>query len=733
MNPQQETEALCKKLKPVIGDQAYMLWHMYLAEDEQNRRKFAQDIEIIAEKFLKEEPLENKQILLNPPNEKNSKGVYLLGDIIYNKKKLHQLHLRPEDFLKQIGIFAITGEGKTNLAYLLALQLLKSKTPFMVIDWKRSWRNLLSLEKKHPELKNVQILTIGRDTLPFLWNVFRAPPGTDKEFWVGTISDALERSHLSGPGVAYYFNKIYSKLFKGLPDDFYPNFFDGIREIRNIKAFGREANWKQTALRIFQSFTLGRASKVFNARNPIKLEKLIEKPVILELDLEMPKPLRMFFSEIILKWIHLYRLSQGETDNLKHVLFLEEVHNLFTQNSFYKDSKSLENLYREIRGFGQGIVSITQHPSLLPIELLGNCHTQIYLGLQHADDIAMARKSLFLDYNEDEYLNILNVGECIVKIKNRVEPCLVKTPLVPVKKELVTDEWLKSFSLGSLFWEYAWEKGKDQNNFLSFKNDIQDVLDGKIPLTENLKKENTPEETPENTSGYFPNNLEESTPISTGNTPPKKLKEGILLPVNIKDKRSESPCKLIPQDKLLIDIFERPFSSITQRYKRLRLHLKLGNKCRKDLIWEKCILPRKIITGKGWITLFELTKKGKLVLGDLGYEFKNESEGVVHKFWKHKVSEFYKKEGLDVRIEEYYMNGRPDIIVNKDNKKIAIEIETGKSNYVGNAERALAAGFDEVLCVAVNRFVEDKITLALRKKGIVDDRVRVVCVKSFGG
>ncbi len=122
----------------------------------------------------------------------------------------------------------------------------------MVIDWKRSWRNLLSLENQHLELKNVRVLTIGRETLPFLWNVFRAPPGTDQESWVATIADALERSHLSGPGVAYYFNKIYSKLFRSLPSDFYPNFFDGLREIKTMRVFGRELNWKQTALRIFQ-------------------------------------------------------------------------------------------------------------------------------------------------------------------------------------------------------------------------------------------------------------------------------------------------------------------------------------------------------------------------------------------------------------------------------------------------------------------------------------------------
>jgi hypothetical protein len=722
MNPQKEIEALCKKLKPVIGDQADMLWHMYLAEDIQNRNKFAQDIEIIAEKYLKEKPLENQQVLLEPPSKNDSKGDFLLGDIIYNKKKHGSLYLKPEDFLKQVGIFAITGEGKTNLAYLLALQLVKAKTPFMVIDWKRSWRNLLSLEKKHPELKNVQVFTIGRDTLPFLWNVFRAPPGTDKDFWVGTISDALERSHLSGPGVAYYFNKIYSKVYRGIPEDFHPNFFDGLREIKNIKVFGREANWKQTAMRIFQSFTLGKVSKVFNARNPVKLEELLDKPVILELDLEMPKPLRMFFSEMILRWIHLYRLSRGETDKLKHVLFLEEVHNLFAHTSFNKDNSSIENLYREIRGFGQGIVSITQHPSLLPIELLGNCHTQIYLGLQHKDDIEMARKSLFLNYDEDPYFNILNVGECIVKIKNRVEPCLVKTPLVPVKKELVTDDWLKAFSLSSQFWEHCWKK--DENNFVSLKKDIQDILDRKVAFTKNLKKENT--------RGNFQGKTGRNTTVSTGKLLRVKSKAGSLLPVNsMKDKR-KYPDKLGAQHRLLIDILTHPFTTITQRYKRLKLHSKLGNKCRKDLISEKCVQPRKIITGKGWITLFELTRKGKMVLGDLGYAFKNESEGVVHKFWKHEVSKYYKDLGLDVRVEEYYVNGRPDIIVNKEGKKIAIEIETGKSNYVGNVERALEAGFDEVVCVAVNRFVEDKIGRNLKEKGILDERVRVVCVRGFG-
>ena len=432
MKTSEEIEEVCKKLRPVLGEKADSLWHMYLAEDFKGRQELKENIEIIAEKYLSQRPLDNDQILLPPPSGKNSKGQFLVGNVQYNRESLHPLYLRPEDFIKQVGIFAITGEGKTNLAYLLALQLMKDRVPLMVIDWKRSWRNLLSLNL--PELKGVKVFTIGRDTLPFLWNPLRPPPGADRELWISTVAEALEKSHLSGPGVAYHFQKIYSKLIKSLPGDFCPNFYDGLKEMQQVKVFGRELMWKQTALRIFQTFTTGSAAKAFNARNPIKLEELLDKPVIFELDMELPKSLRMFFSEMILRWIHLYRLGQGESEKLRHVLFLEEVHNLFADSGIYQAAGSLENVYREIRGFGQGLVSITQHPSRLPVFLLGNCHTQIYLGLQHADDIRAARQALFLKYDEESYPSLLNIGECILKIKNRVEPCLVKTPLVSVAK-----------------------------------------------------------------------------------------------------------------------------------------------------------------------------------------------------------------------------------------------------------------------------------------------------------
>ena len=86
---------------------------------------------------------------------------------------------------------------------------------------------------------------------------------------------------------------------------------------------------------------------------------------------------------------------------------------------------------------------------------------------------------------------------------------------------------------------------------------------------------------------------------------------------------------------------------------------------------------------------------------------------------------------MEVKVEEYFINGRPDIIVFKDDKKIAVEIETGKSDFLKNIKQALEASFDEIICVATNRYVEGKIREELKRQGINDVRVKVTNVFGY--
>jgi hypothetical protein len=672
-----DVREMCRKLKPVMGQKADRLWIMYLAEDEKGRRELAADIQLIAEKFLSRN---ERQILLEPPLREKASGLFYLGDVIYNGKNLYPLFLTPEDFIKQIGIFSITGEGKTNTAKLLALQLLKFRIPFLVVDWKRAWRKILNYKGNYPGLdfrnpgsfnvEDVQVFTIGRNINQLEWNPFRSPPKADPVMWISTVAEVLEKSHISGMGVGALINRIYSKKFRelGINSDstYFPNFYDGLKELEGLYARERELKWKQTTLRIFESFTTGPASKAFNSRNPLRLENLLDKPIIFELDLEMPKALRVFFSEIILRWIHLYRLGQGESEKLRHVLFLEEVHNMFQKDRYENDkTDSLENIYRECRGFGQGIVSITQHPSLLPVWMLGNCHTQIYLGLQHEADIRAAKQSLFLKYEEQEYLNMLKVGEAIVKVKNRIEPCLVKIPFVPLGDN-IEDEWLKTNMRGYLAGLHEY-KTSAKGGYLAGDN-----------------KEGRE-------SAKYPNTL---------------------------------------LQRILEDIFLMPLSSVTQRYARLKVSPETGNRYKNNLISEGFIRPRKIITNSGWITLLEPTQKGRMMLSELGYKAADDRESIEHKFWKFKIAEYYKKKGFDVLVEEH-VNGRPDIIVINGEKKVAVEIETGESYAIKNIEKNLKAGFDEVVCVAVNKEVKEKIRQELEKNNLIDSKIKITCVFEF--
>lgn len=440
-----EIRLVCRKLKPLLGARADALWTAYLtAETMKSKQEAEALIHTFAARYLSN-LVDDQGIFLPPPSREDAAGEFPLGTVTYAKNGLFSLSLRRENFLKHIGIFSITGGGKTNVAQILLLGLLDKGIPFLVVDWKRSYRALRTLQQ--PRVRDIRVFTVGRKgPNPFHWNPLRAPPGVHPKTWISVVVEALEKSHLSGPGVADILIEVLDRKFEenGIyqnPDGKLPNFYDARAELDRVQFKGRRLLWQDSCIRILNTFTFGPAGGAFNARNPIKLEDLLDQPVIIELDQELPKPLRVFFSDIILRWIHLYRLGQGETDALRHVTFLEEVHNLFPKSLIEKQAtNSLEIVFREIRSFGEGLVNITQHPSLLPIYVLGNSNTQIYLGLQHQDDIFTAQRSLFLDKGDEVFLDRLAVGEGIVKIKGRINPCYVRFPLVPVVKGAIRDD-----------------------------------------------------------------------------------------------------------------------------------------------------------------------------------------------------------------------------------------------------------------------------------------------------
>src|SRR5690349_1568453 len=185
----EDLKAICRKLKPLMGTRADALWLAYAtAETPILKREAEALIQMCAAQYLSA-AVDDGSILLPPPSRETAAGEFPLGHVVYGTRQLYPLGLERQNFIRQICILAITGAGKTNVAQLLLLGLLEKDIPFLVVDWKRSYRDIYSIA--HPKVKAVQVFTVGRKTgSPFHWNPLRPPPGVHSKTWIAVIAEA---------------------------------------------------------------------------------------------------------------------------------------------------------------------------------------------------------------------------------------------------------------------------------------------------------------------------------------------------------------------------------------------------------------------------------------------------------------------------------------------------------------------------------------------------------------
>ena len=74
-----------------------------------------------------------------------------------------------------------------------------------------------------------------------------------------------------------------------------------------------------------------------------------------------------------------------------------------------------------------------------------------------------------------------------------------------------------------------------------------------------------------------------------------------------------------------------------------------------------------------------------------------------HQFWVRKATEHFEKKGYTVSHEHVIKNnGAIDLLAERPGQKIAVEVETGKSNIKANLAKVKTAGFDRVVLVATS-------------------------------
>ncbi len=444
-NPDRVRE-ICRQLKPILGEKMEQVFQAYLAEDETGKQQLEAYLELLQAKHMPMR-LDSVATQLVPPNPTQAYGEYELGTILYGGKERGVFGLRESEWIQHVGIYGRTGAGKTNLGFKIVEELVKHGKPVLILDWKRNYRDLLT----NPLFKDAKVYTIGKSIAPFTFNPLIPPPGTNPKTWLKKLDEVIAHSYMLGNGVLYLLQQTLDQLYEefGVYDGTvqrWPTFQDLLDKTRKLEVRGREAGWLSSTLRGLASLCFGDMGDLVNHPSANSPETLLDQTVILELD-ALAQSDKVFVASALLLWIHHRRMVEPTREQFKHAIIIEEAHHLLSdeRRSLVGGQSVMEITFRELREFGESLTLLDQHPSQISLPALGNTIATISLNLKTSKDVNAMSQCMLLDGPEKDILGSLEVGEAVVKLQGRIQgPFMIRIPKFQIVKGAVTDEMVRT-------------------------------------------------------------------------------------------------------------------------------------------------------------------------------------------------------------------------------------------------------------------------------------------------
>ena len=365
--------------------------------------------------------------------------------VTYAGKELYTFGLKRDEWIQHLAVLGRSGAGKTNVGFILLREHKRKGIPFLIFDWKRNYRDLLSL----PEFKDVEVYTVGRNIAPFAFNPLIPPCGTDPKTWLKKLNQIIAHSYALGNGCLFLLQEAVNSVYEeaGVYDDTvkkWPTFKDVLIKARSMDTRGRESGWLSSTLRALSALCFGDMDKLVNSSNNKSIDHILNKNVILELD-ALTQSDKTFFIQSALLYLHHKRMNERRREDFKHAIIIEEAHHILSdeRRSLVGGQSVMDIVFREIREFGESLKLLDQHPSKISLYALGNTYTTICMNLKHRSDINAMAQCMLLD-RERDILGSLDVGQAVVKLQGRIQrPFQISIPLFKIEKGKVTDEQVR--------------------------------------------------------------------------------------------------------------------------------------------------------------------------------------------------------------------------------------------------------------------------------------------------
>lgn len=367
----------------------------------------------------------------------------------------------PTEYLPRHAFFTgVPGSGKTNTMLHIITELRKQGIPFLAMEpAKKEYRELLCRK----EMQDISLFSPHLQShFPLQINPFEFPKGVRLSEHINAVLEVFEGSFvLEGPTYKFLSSSIQTAYFK-LGWDIedinnektekygYPTLQDIYDNLEaEIKQSSYDAEIKGN-VRAFLQVRLGGlmerdAGEMFNTNiSTFKPEEWIEKSAIVELEV-LNEQAKNFFVLLVCHYIlETLRanpkggvdLKTGKLLPVRHVIFIEEAHNIIAPSADQSGSDSVNpkisatayivKMLAEVRALREAIVIADQLPTALATEVTKNTGLKLVHRLTSQDDRSEIGTVISASSLQMEQMTSFTKGKALIFHEKTVKPYQVQ-------------------------------------------------------------------------------------------------------------------------------------------------------------------------------------------------------------------------------------------------------------------------------------------------------------------
>ena len=373
-------------------------------------------------------------LLKKPTFFKSRKGKIKIGRVMKGKHKRHKFFLSLKDLEKHVFICGSTGTGKTTFLQSFLVNFTKHyKIPFMLVEFKGEYH---FLQRK---IENLLIIRPGENFSINIFNPGSALPEVHAEriFDILKSGKFLDENAEFSPQMEKVLVEILTKVCRNKKFQSWKGFYEYCKDYAKNKK-NEIPMLSQTIISItnrIRRFSLGSLKALFDTDHELKIKNIFERNILIDLSsiirLGGEKEDALFFLNMLLKYLWDKNLTRGAFNfkGIKHVTIVEDTQ-YFAPKDLTRQNKLttyLEDIALLQRGTGECLISLATHPDISQ-EILANCGVLVCFKTHMEKEFLC--KLLNLDVEHEDYLSILEEGQCIVRVNSIKRPFLLKVPYI---------------------------------------------------------------------------------------------------------------------------------------------------------------------------------------------------------------------------------------------------------------------------------------------------------------